>query len=123
MPFGRVARWPVWRHWFGSRSERAAARFLRRLGYRVLARNGTLPAGELDKSTDLDYRALEAASPVIYVEYEAAPFSSKRGANSTCAPTSDSTRSTACGPVAASRAITSAGTAPFVFISARPGPS
>src|SRR5437868_14999207 len=48
MPFGRVAHWPVWRRWFGSRSERAAARSLRRLGYRILARNVTLPAGELD---------------------------------------------------------------------------
>ena len=28
-----------------------------------------LPAAGLDKSTGLDYRALEAASPVIYVEY------------------------------------------------------
>jgi putative endonuclease len=43
-----LARWPVWRRWFGSRSERAAARFLRRLGYRVLARNVNLPVGELD---------------------------------------------------------------------------
>jgi putative endonuclease len=48
MPFGRLTHWPVWRRWFGTRSERAAARFLRRVGYRVLARNVTLPAGELD---------------------------------------------------------------------------
>jgi putative endonuclease len=48
MPFGRLARWPVWRRWFGTRSERAATRFLRRLGYRILARNVTLPPGELD---------------------------------------------------------------------------
>src|SRR5688572_8954786 len=48
MPFGRLARWPVWRRWFGTRSERAAARSLRRLGYRILARNVTLPPGELD---------------------------------------------------------------------------
>jgi putative endonuclease len=41
-------RLPWWRRWFGSRSERAAARHLRRLGYRVLARNVTLPGGELD---------------------------------------------------------------------------
>ncbi|HJT78126.1 MAG TPA: YraN family protein, partial [Gemmataceae bacterium] len=37
-----------WRRWFGTRSERAAARFLRRLGYRILARNYTCPHGELD---------------------------------------------------------------------------
>src|SRR6516164_5809372 len=39
---------PWWRRWFGTRSERAAARFLRRLGYRILCRNYTCPHGELD---------------------------------------------------------------------------
>jgi putative endonuclease len=39
---------PWWRRWFGSRSERAAARFLRRLGYRILARNYMCDLGELD---------------------------------------------------------------------------
>jgi putative endonuclease len=39
---------PWWRRWFGSRSERAAARFLRRLGYRILVRNYTCDLGELD---------------------------------------------------------------------------
>jgi putative endonuclease len=39
---------PWWRRWFGTRSERAAARFLRRLGYRIVARNYTCPLGELD---------------------------------------------------------------------------
>jgi putative endonuclease len=43
-PAGR----PWWRRWFGTRSERAAARFLQRLGYRILARNYTCPHGELD---------------------------------------------------------------------------
>jgi putative endonuclease len=42
------AKLPWWRRWFGTRSERAAARFLRRLGYRVLARNYSCPHGELD---------------------------------------------------------------------------
>jgi putative endonuclease len=42
------ARKPWWRRWFGSRSERAGARFLRRLGYRILARNYSCPLGELD---------------------------------------------------------------------------
>ena len=41
-------RWPWWRRWFGRRSERAAARFLRSLGYRVFAANVSDPAGELD---------------------------------------------------------------------------
>jgi len=45
---GPVTRWPVWRRWFGTRSERAAARFLRRAGLRVVARNVLLPPGELD---------------------------------------------------------------------------
>ena len=41
-------RWPFWRRWFGRRSERAAARFLRRLGYRVLAANLADRRGEID---------------------------------------------------------------------------
>src|SRR5919108_2292797 len=44
----RFTRWPWWRRWFGRRSERAAAKFLRKLGYRVLAANVADPAGELD---------------------------------------------------------------------------
>jgi putative endonuclease len=39
---------PWWRRWFGTRSERAAARFLRRQGYRILVRNYRCPRGELD---------------------------------------------------------------------------
>ena len=39
---------PWWRRWFGTRSERAAERFLRALGYKVIARNYTCPLGELD---------------------------------------------------------------------------
>ena len=39
---------PWWRRWFGSRSERKAERFLRTLGYRVVARNYACPLGELD---------------------------------------------------------------------------
>jgi putative endonuclease len=42
------AKLPWWRRWFGSRSERAAARFLRRLGYRILTRNFSCQHGELD---------------------------------------------------------------------------
>jgi putative endonuclease len=42
------ARKPWWRRWFGSRSERAALRFLQRLGYRIVARNYSCPLGELD---------------------------------------------------------------------------
>jgi putative endonuclease len=42
------ARWPWFRRWFGTRSERAAARFLERLGYRILFRNYRCPRGELD---------------------------------------------------------------------------
>jgi putative endonuclease len=39
---------PWWRRWFGNRSERAAARYLRHAGMRVLARNVTTPHGEID---------------------------------------------------------------------------
>src|SRR5260370_20311858 len=42
------ARQPWWRRWFGTRSERAAARFLKRLGYRILKRNYACPHGEID---------------------------------------------------------------------------
>jgi putative endonuclease len=43
-----LARKPWWRRWFGSRSERAAARFLRALGWRIVSRNYSCPLGELD---------------------------------------------------------------------------
>ena len=43
-----VSRKPWWRRWFGNRSERAAARYLRRLGYRILSRNYACQYGELD---------------------------------------------------------------------------
>jgi len=39
---------PWLRRWFGNRSERAAARHLKKLGYRILARNFRCPLGELD---------------------------------------------------------------------------
>ena len=42
------ARKPWWRRWFGTRSERAAARFLRRAGFRILCRNYTTSLGEID---------------------------------------------------------------------------
>jgi putative endonuclease len=48
MPPDPSPKKPWWRRWFGTRSERAAARFLRRLGYRPLTRNYTCPAGEAD---------------------------------------------------------------------------
>ena len=39
---------PWWRRWFGNRSEHAAERFLKRLGYKILARNYVCSLGELD---------------------------------------------------------------------------
>ncbi len=41
-------RWPWWRRWFGRRSERAAAKFLRRQRLRVLAANLYEQVGEID---------------------------------------------------------------------------
>ncbi len=41
-------RWPWWRRWFGQRSERAAAAYLRRQGARILARNLHTRGGEID---------------------------------------------------------------------------
>ncbi len=40
--------WRWWRRWLGQRSERAAARFLRRLGYKLIAANVRYPVGEID---------------------------------------------------------------------------
>jgi|SRR6516165_6382930 putative endonuclease len=48
MPEPQSPKKPWWRRWFGTRSERAAARFLKNLGYRVVARNYACPLGELD---------------------------------------------------------------------------
>src|SRR5262245_18788624 len=39
---------PLWRRWFGTRSERAAARFLKKRGFRILRRNFRCSLGELD---------------------------------------------------------------------------
>jgi putative endonuclease len=41
-------RFPVWRRWFGRRSERAAAKFLRRQRFRILGRNVDDRRGEID---------------------------------------------------------------------------
>jgi len=57
MPIPALTRWPWWRRWFGTRSERAAGKFLRRLGYRILRFNYLCPGGELD-IVALDERCL-----------------------------------------------------------------
>jgi putative endonuclease len=48
---------PWWRRWLGSTSERAAARYLRRLGWRILRWNYTCIHGEIDLVA-LDERCL-----------------------------------------------------------------
>ncbi len=48
MPSPKLA---FWRRWFGTRSERAAAKFLKRLGHRILVRNFVHARGELDLVT------------------------------------------------------------------------
>lgn len=45
---GGFERWRWWKRWFGRRSERAAAKFIRGLGYRLLAANVSDSQGELD---------------------------------------------------------------------------
>ena len=47
LPTG-FARFPVWRRWFGRRSERAAAKYLRRQHFRILGRNVDDRLGEID---------------------------------------------------------------------------
>jgi putative endonuclease len=42
------SRWPWVRRWFGRRSERAAGRYLRKLGYRIVAANWDDRLGEID---------------------------------------------------------------------------
>lgn len=47
-PPAEFGRWSFWRRWFGRRSERAAAKYLRKLGYRILAANVADTEGEID---------------------------------------------------------------------------
>src|SRR5437879_2668372 len=48
VPVSSATGRPWWRRWFGSRSERAAARFLKKQGFRIVARNYSCSLGELD---------------------------------------------------------------------------
>jgi putative endonuclease len=52
---------PLWRRWFGTRSEGAAARYLKAQGFRILARNIASHQGELD------FVVLDGSS-VVFVE-------------------------------------------------------
>ena len=52
-------RWPFWKRWFGQRSEKAAARYLRKLGDRILAANLA------DKLGEIDLLALDGESLVV----------------------------------------------------------
>lgn len=42
------ANWRFWKRWFGQRSERYAAKYLRKLGWRLVATNVSDTLGELD---------------------------------------------------------------------------
>ena len=44
----RFSRFPMWRRWFGLQSERYGARYLGRLGYRIVGRNVMDGLGEID---------------------------------------------------------------------------
>jgi putative endonuclease len=48
MPASSSAQPSWWRRWFGSRSERSAAHYLRKQGFQIIARNWSTPQGELD---------------------------------------------------------------------------
>ena len=61
---------PWWRRWFGTRSEGAAARYLKSLGYRIVARNHSNKLGELDLI------ALDAGTIVFVVKV---PLSTEDG--------------------------------------------
>jgi putative endonuclease len=41
-------RWRFWKRWFGQRSERAAAKYLRKLGWRIVGTNLNVQLGEID---------------------------------------------------------------------------
>ena len=59
MTAGGFGRWPGWRRWLGVRSERHAARVLRRAGFRILAANLYEVVGEIDLlALDPDRRTL-----------------------------------------------------------------
>ena len=47
-PGPSFSRPPFWRRWFGSRSERFAAKYLRRRGFRIVAENVQERVGEID---------------------------------------------------------------------------
>lgn len=47
LPSG-FAKIPIWRRWFGRRSERAGAKYLRKQGYRILGKNIDDRLGEID---------------------------------------------------------------------------
>jgi len=47
-PDTKFTRLPWWRRWFGARSERVAARYLRKQGLRIVAENVQELVGEID---------------------------------------------------------------------------
>ena len=47
-PPAEFGRWPFWKRWFGQRSEKYAAKYVRKLGYKILAANLSDRLGELD---------------------------------------------------------------------------
>ncbi len=48
MPAEGFQAWRFWRRWFGQRSETTAAKYLRKLGWRIVARNVSDTRGEID---------------------------------------------------------------------------
>jgi putative endonuclease len=48
MSLPHFTRWRFWKRWFGQRSERAAAKYLRKLGWRIVGVNLHEQLGEID---------------------------------------------------------------------------
>jgi putative endonuclease len=68
-------RKPWWRRWLGCRSERAATRYLQKLGWRIVRRNWSCPHGEIDLVAVED-------RTVVFVEVRSTSFGEERAASS-----------------------------------------
>jgi len=84
VPIAALSRWPFFRRWFGDRSERAAERLLLGLGHRIVGRNYSCRAGEID-IVSVDGRCLvfsevrsTASTDTLRVELSITPEKQRR---------------------------------------------